>query len=35
MPEQGAFSVEKDRETVKGLQDEMISAFGVAVIDQA
>ena len=35
MPEQGAFSVEDDREKVKGLQDEMISAFGVAVIGQA
>jgi len=34
LPEQGALSVEKDREAVKKLQDDMISAFGHCVIRQ-
>jgi hypothetical protein len=35
MPEQGDFSVETDRATVKGLQEQMIAAFGHVAIRQA
>lgn len=35
MPDQGAFSVESDREIVRGLQNDIIKAFGHAMICQA
>ena len=34
LPEHGAFSVETDRAAVKGLQEQIIGAFGPAVIRQ-
>ena len=34
MPEQGDFAVERDRETVKKLQEDMVAAFGHAIVRQ-